>query len=70
MTTPGKRICASDPYVPAPGSTPDGICGARLPAGVSAARAFVAYPGVPASAAIDPQQRYARTDAQLYCVEP
>jgi len=61
----GKRIWrTSATYTPG-SSSPDVACALELPAGVSAARALVAYADRPASAALDPASNYVRPDGQL-----
>ena len=61
----GKRIWRTGATY-TPGSTsPDGACALELPAGVTAARALVAYADRPASAALDAASNYVRSDGQL-----
>jgi len=61
----GKRIWRTGATY-TPGSTsPDGACAQDLPAGVTAARALVAYVDRPASDVLDPASNYVRPDGQL-----
>lgn len=61
----GKRIWRTGATYTPGSSSPDAACALELPAGVSAARALVAYADRPASAALDAASNYVRPDGQL-----
>lgn len=64
-TSSGKRIWRTGATYTPGSSSPDAACALELPAGVSAARALVAYSDRPASAALDTASNYVRSDGQL-----
>ncbi|HWO12969.1 MAG TPA: hypothetical protein VNN80_25895, partial [Polyangiaceae bacterium] len=63
--TAGKRIWVTDTTF-VPGSmTPDAKCVQERPAGVTQARALLAYTGRTAAELLDPEANYVRPDGQL-----
>jgi hypothetical protein len=58
----GKRIWLSTTYSNTTASDPDAHCALSMPAGVSAARALVAYSSAPASDVLGPTTTYVRPD--------
>ncbi|HYQ26560.1 MAG TPA: hypothetical protein VER04_05050 [Polyangiaceae bacterium] len=58
----GKRIWLSSQYIHTTAADPDSHCALSMPAGVSSARALVAYSSAPASDALNPSTTYVRPD--------
>ncbi|HKO95016.1 MAG TPA: hypothetical protein VJU61_27870, partial [Polyangiaceae bacterium] len=61
----GKRIWLTNTLYDVGSSTPDQKCQAERPAGVSSARALVAYAGRSAAEVLEPAAVYVRPDGQL-----
>ncbi len=61
----GRRIWLSSRSLRVAAESPDAVCGGERPAGVAAARAYIAYPNMPAAAVLDMASSYVRMDGVL-----